>query len=61
MTKAAPAVPLPLTSMQVVVHTTCEQYLIPQPNDYGTYISIDERTHGLAVDPRNDIESGSDR
>ena len=57
VTKAAPAVPF--TSMQVVVHTTCEQYLTSQPNDYDTYISMDERTHGLAVDPRNDIESGS--
>jgi len=55
--KAAPAVPF--TSMQVLVHTTCEQYLTSQRNDYDTYISMDERTRGLAVDSGNDIESGS--
>ena len=44
--------------MKVTVHTTCEQYMTPQAN-HGR--SMDRKTHGPAIDLRNDIESGSDK
>jgi len=57
--KAVPVVPISFTNMQVAVHTAHEQCLTPQTNGCGSYISMDEKTQGLAIDPKNDIESGS--
>ncbi len=59
--KAVPAVPISFTNMQVAVHTTREECLTPQTNGCGTYINMDEKTQSLVIDPKNDIESGSDK
>jgi len=58
--KAVPAVPISFLDMRVSVHTTREQCLTPQTNGCGPYISMGGKPRGLVIDPKNDIESGSD-
>lgn len=61
---AVPAVPISFLDMEVDVHMTrekCLSRLTPKTNGCGPYISMGGKTQGLVIDPKNDIESGSDK
>lgn len=60
-----PAVPIPLTGVQVAIRTDREQYSTPRTSHYSSYLNIDEEMHekpqGQVMGPDDFMEIGVEK